>query len=68
MLGVYFEPHYAIVRNFETKVICLISILDDIYDAYGTYEELEIFTKAIQRSYKTYIHFYFKSLEVNIFY
>ncbi|KAG4177238.1 hypothetical protein ERO13_A11G285700v2 [Gossypium hirsutum] len=49
MLGVYFEPHYAIARTFVTKVICLISILDDIYDAYGTYEELEIFTKAIQR-------------------
>ncbi|XP_052479372.1 (+)-delta-cadinene synthase isozyme XC14 isoform X2 [Gossypium raimondii] len=49
MLGVYFEPHYAIARTFATKVICLISILDDIYDAYGTYEELEIFTKAIQR-------------------
>ncbi|KAB2006098.1 hypothetical protein ES319_D11G318300v1 [Gossypium barbadense] len=49
MLSVYFEPHYAIARSFATKVICLISILDDIYDAYGTYEELEIFTKAIQR-------------------
>ncbi|KAK8272346.1 hypothetical protein V6Z12_D11G325000 [Gossypium hirsutum] len=49
MLGVYFEPHYAIARTFVTKVTCLVSILDDIYDAYGTYEELEIFTKAIQR-------------------
>ncbi|TYG47425.1 hypothetical protein ES288_D11G337200v1 [Gossypium darwinii] len=49
MLSAYFEPHYAIARSFATKVICLISILDDIYDAYGTYEELEIFTKAIQR-------------------
>ncbi|KAK9041689.1 hypothetical protein V6N11_016779 [Hibiscus sabdariffa] len=49
ILGVYFEPHYIVARNFTTKVIALISILDDIYDAYGTYEELEIFTKAIQR-------------------
>ncbi|PPD71102.1 hypothetical protein GOBAR_DD32020 [Gossypium barbadense] len=30
--NVYFEPHYAIARSFATKVICLISILDDIYD------------------------------------
>ncbi|KAB2006097.1 hypothetical protein ES319_D11G318200v1 [Gossypium barbadense] len=49
ILGVYFEPHYAIARTFATKVICLVSILDDIYYAYGTYEEFEIFTKAIQR-------------------
>ncbi|XP_052876765.1 (+)-delta-cadinene synthase isozyme A-like [Gossypium arboreum] len=49
MLGVYFELHYAVARTFATKVICLISILDDIYDACGTYEEHEIFTKAIQR-------------------
>ncbi|KAK8589129.1 hypothetical protein V6N12_023535 [Hibiscus sabdariffa] len=49
ILGVYFEPHYTVARNFTTKVIALISILDDIYDAYGTYEELEIFTKAIHR-------------------
>ncbi|KAK8589192.1 hypothetical protein V6N12_023595 [Hibiscus sabdariffa] len=49
ILGVYFEPHYTVGRNFMTKVIALISILDDIYDAYGTYEELEIFTKAIYR-------------------
>ncbi|KAK8479548.1 hypothetical protein V6N11_016757 [Hibiscus sabdariffa] len=49
MLGVYFEPCYSIARTFVTKVISLISILDDIYDAYGTYEELQIFTEAIYR-------------------
>ncbi|TYG47427.1 hypothetical protein ES288_D11G337400v1 [Gossypium darwinii] len=47
-LGVYFESHYAIVRNFATKVICLISILDDIYDVYGPYEEL----KSLQKQFK----------------
>ncbi|TYJ11872.1 hypothetical protein E1A91_A11G307500v1 [Gossypium mustelinum] len=49
ILGVYFEPHYTTARTFMTKVISLTSILDDIYDAYGAYEELEIFTEAIQR-------------------
>ncbi|KAI5333504.1 hypothetical protein L3X38_023635 [Prunus dulcis] len=32
-----------------TKVITLVSVLDDIYDAFGTYEELVIFTGAIER-------------------
>ncbi|KAK8977898.1 hypothetical protein V6N11_000225 [Hibiscus sabdariffa] len=32
-----------------TEIACLISLLDDIYDAYGTNEELELFTKAINR-------------------
>ncbi|KAE8674427.1 Detected protein of unknown function [Hibiscus syriacus] len=47
--GVYFEPHYSIARTFLTKVICLTSLIDDIYDAYGTNEELELFTNAINR-------------------
>ncbi|XP_022734497.1 probable terpene synthase 2 [Durio zibethinus] len=49
ILGVYFEPHYSLARTFMTKVTAFTSILDDIYDAYGTLEELEIFLKAIHR-------------------
>ncbi|KAM5559431.1 (-)-alpha-pinene synthase-like [Rosa sericea] len=48
-VGVFFEPQHASGRKFLTKVIALGSVLDDIYDAYGTFEELEIFTEAIQR-------------------
>lgn len=48
-LGVYFEPQYSRARIFLTKVISMATILDDTYDAYGTYEELKIFTEAIQR-------------------
>ncbi|KAD7478283.1 hypothetical protein R6Q59_007726 [Mikania micrantha] len=44
---VYFEPHYSRSRIFLTKVIALATILDDTYDAYGIYEELDIFTKAV---------------------
>ncbi|XP_022734539.1 (+)-delta-cadinene synthase isozyme A-like [Durio zibethinus] len=49
VVGVYFEPHYGFARTFMTKVLALTSILDDMYDAYGTHEELKIFTKAIHR-------------------
>nr|WCC60123.1 terpene synthase [Pityopsis ruthii] len=49
VLGVYFEPQYSRSRIFLTKVIQMAAILDDTYDIYGTYEELEILTKAVQR-------------------
>ncbi|KAL5736121.1 hypothetical protein ACOSQ2_030909 [Xanthoceras sorbifolium] len=48
-MGVYFEPQYSLARRILTKVTAMASILDDTYDSYGTYEELELFTDAIQR-------------------
>ncbi|XP_034212829.1 (-)-alpha-pinene synthase-like [Prunus dulcis] len=47
--AVYFEPHYSAARKILNKVIALGTVMDDIYDAYGTFEELEIFTEAIGR-------------------
>ncbi|CAL5342397.1 unnamed protein product [Camellia sinensis] len=49
VLGVYFEPQYQLARRMLTKVIALTSIIDDIYDVYGTLEELVLFTDAIER-------------------
>ncbi|XP_043701581.1 (-)-germacrene D synthase-like [Telopea speciosissima] len=49
IVGVYFEPHYSLARMILTKVIALTSILDDTYDVYGTLEELNLFTDAIER-------------------
>ncbi|KAF5809702.1 putative (-)-beta-caryophyllene synthase [Helianthus annuus] len=48
-LGVYFEPKYSRSRIFLAKVFSLTTLLDDTYDAYGTYKELVIFTEAIER-------------------
>jgi len=31
------------------KVISLASVIDDIYDVYGTIEELQLFTQAMER-------------------
>ena len=45
----YFEPKYLWARRFLTKIISMTSIIDDIYDANGTLEELKHFTKAIER-------------------
>jgi (-)-germacrene D synthase len=49
ILGVYFEPDYFLSRRILTKVIVMTSLFDDIYDVYGTLEELKLFTQAIER-------------------
>ncbi|KAM6581694.1 hypothetical protein CsatA_005468 [Cannabis sativa] len=49
MLGIYYEPKYSRARKLTTKISALISITDDIYDAYGTIDELELLTQAMQR-------------------
>ncbi|XP_047164199.1 isoprene synthase, chloroplastic-like [Vigna umbellata] len=43
------EPQYAICRKVISKIAILITFLDDIYDIYGTLEELELFTNVIER-------------------
>lgn len=48
-VAAHFEPQYSRSRIFYAKVISMVAILDDTYDAYGTYQELEIFTEAIER-------------------
>lgn len=49
VLAVYFEPQYSQARIKLTKLGALLSIIDDTYDAYGSIDELELFTKAIER-------------------
>ncbi|XXG54136.1 hypothetical protein AAC387_Pa03g2093 [Persea americana] len=49
ILGVYFEPQYARARNLMVKMFKLISVVDDIFDVDGTFEDLIVFRDAIQR-------------------
>ncbi|EOY12642.1 Delta-cadinene synthase isozyme A [Theobroma cacao] len=49
IMGVYFEPQYSLGRRMLTKVIAMASIVDDTYDSYGTYDELILYTEAIER-------------------
>ncbi|CAA2977597.1 terpene synthase 10-like [Olea europaea subsp. europaea] len=47
--GVIFEPQYEFCRKTLTKVNALVTTINDIYDVYGTLEELEVFTRIIER-------------------
>ena len=48
-VGTNFEPDLGYLRRGMTKINSLITTIDDVYDVYGTLEELELFTKAVDR-------------------
>nr|WBW04277.1 terpene synthase [Ficus benjamina] len=48
-LGVFFEAKHFAIRILLVKVIAVVTTIDDIYDSFGTLEELELFTEAIER-------------------
>ncbi|CAL9152028.1 unnamed protein product [Musa hybrid cultivar] len=48
-VGCAFEPQFARCREAQTKANCLITTIDDVYDVYGTMDELELFTDAVDR-------------------
>ncbi|KAK4718680.1 hypothetical protein R3W88_017018 [Solanum pinnatisectum] len=49
MNGTSFEPQYSRMRKILAKVFHMNTIIGDTYDAYGTFDELVLFTSAIQR-------------------
>ncbi|THU71988.1 hypothetical protein C4D60_Mb04t07360 [Musa balbisiana] len=48
-VGWAFEPQFARYREAQTKAVCLLTIIDDVYDVYGNMDELELFTDAVDR-------------------
>ncbi|XP_048232245.1 probable terpene synthase 9 [Ricinus communis] len=48
-MGMIFEPHFSKCRIYLTKFICILSSIDDMYDIYGSLDELELFTSALKR-------------------
>lgn len=46
-VGVASEPQHERLRNWLAKTIMFILIIDDVYDIYGSIEELECFTNAV---------------------
>lgn len=45
-VGVAFDPHFGNLRRTLTKVIALITSIDDVY---GTSDESQLFTEPVER-------------------
>ncbi|KAF3489813.1 hypothetical protein F2Q69_00055769, partial [Brassica cretica] len=48
-VGIIYEPQFGYTRRFMTIISALIITIDDIYDIYGTLEELELFTAMVDK-------------------
>ncbi|KAI3706618.1 hypothetical protein L6452_24493 [Arctium lappa] len=48
-IGVWYLPKFSVGRRTLTKVNAIINAFDDIYDVYGTLNELQQFTDVITR-------------------
>ncbi|CAL1358032.1 unnamed protein product [Linum trigynum] len=46
--AVYFEPKYQLARVMCTKIISMLSLLDDTCDNFATFEEVKMLTEAIE--------------------
>ncbi|KAL9441440.1 hypothetical protein AB3S75_020017 [Citrus x aurantiifolia] len=69
LVGVSYEPNFSTGRIFLSKIICLQTLIDDTFDAYGTFEEISNFTEAVARwdsghvdALPEYMKFIFKTL------
>ncbi|KAL2331792.1 hypothetical protein Fmac_019373 [Flemingia macrophylla] len=49
VLGIFPEPHYSNCRIELAKAICVLQVMDDMFDTYGKLDELILFTEAIKR-------------------
>ncbi|XP_028808412.1 probable terpene synthase 11 [Neltuma alba] len=48
-VGIFPEPCYSDCRIELTKTICILLVMDDIFDSFGSLDELVLFTEAIRR-------------------
>lgn len=46
-MGSSYEPQFSECRIGLTKSVCILTVIDDMYDIYGFLDELELFTDAV---------------------
>eukprot|EP00253_Pinus_taeda_P001331 PITA_01331 len=59
-----FEPQFSQSRIAFVKTTIIMNILDDLYDTYGTLDELRLFTDALKRQDLSFIETFPESLKM----
>ena len=57
-VGLLFKPQYGYARILTTKLFILITVIDDVFDVYGTLEETQLFKNATLRWAQQHTHTY----------
>ena len=47
-VGIAHEPQFSKCRVGLTKLICILTVIDDVYDVYDLPEEVKLFTAAVK--------------------
>ncbi|XP_052172303.1 terpene synthase 10-like [Diospyros lotus] len=47
-MGQIYEPQFEYYRRMATRINQILTCIDDIYDIYGTLDELQLFTNAVE--------------------
>jgi (-)-alpha-terpineol synthase len=55
-VGVIFQTQFGYCRKMLTKINALITTIDDVYDVYGTLNELKLFTDVVERFVLMAVH------------
>lgn len=48
-VGLFPEPCFSTCRIEVAKAVAILEVIDDMYDSYGSLEDLVLFTRAIKR-------------------
>lgn len=48
-MGIAGEPNFSKWKKGLTKLICILMVIDYIYEVYGSLDELELFTEVVKR-------------------
>ena len=54
-LGFQYLPQFSHGRRTLARINCMLTTLDDVYDLYGTLDELELLANAVERLMLMYI-------------
>ena len=63
-MGMAHQPQLGYCRRMSAKVFAILTIIDDVYDVYGSLDELQLFTDAFHRLIKLLI---FLSLDIKCY-